>query len=138
MLSEKTFVMVKPDGVERGLVGEILAKFERRGLKLRALRMMRVSGELAREHYGVHADKPFFDDLIEYITSGPVVASVWEGPNAIEAARSTMGATNPAEAAAGTVRGDFGLHIDNNLVHGSDGPDTAEREIALFFPDELQ
>ncbi len=133
---EKTFAMVKPDGVERGLVGEILGRFEKRGLKMCALKFMRVSRELAEEHYGVHRDKPFYDTLIEYITSGPVVASVFEGPNAINAVRATMGATDPAEAAPGTIRGDFGVHIDHNLVHGSDGPDTATREITLFFPDE--
>ncbi|MFP4200480.1 MAG: nucleoside-diphosphate kinase [Clostridia bacterium] len=138
MEREKTFVMIKPDGVERGLVGAILARLEKRGLTLRALRFMQVSRELAEEHYGVHAEKPFYPALIEYITSGPVVASLWEGPNAIEAVRSTMGATDPSEAAPGTIRGDFGLHIDQNLVHGSDGPETAAKEIGLFFPDEAK
>ncbi|MFO7941462.1 MAG: nucleoside-diphosphate kinase [Bacillota bacterium] len=138
MANEKTFVMIKPDGVERGLVGEILTRMEKRGLTLRALRFMQVSRALAEEHYGVHADKPFYPGLIEYITSGPVVASIWEGPNAIEAVRSTMGATDPSEAAPGTIRGDLGLHIDQNLVHGSDGPETAVKEISLFFPDEMK
>ena len=136
MQREQTFVMIKPDGVERGLVGDVLRRFEGRGLQLRALNLMEVSRGLAEEHYGVHADKPFYPALIEYITSGPVVASVWEGPNAVEAVRATMGATNPAEAAPGTIRGDYCLHIDHNLVHGSDAPETAEREIALFFPGE--
>ncbi len=136
MEREQTFVMIKPDGVDRGLVGEVLRRFEERGLELRALKFMEVSRALAEEHYGVHADKPFYPALIEYITSGPAVASVWEGPNAVEAVRATMGATNPAEAAPGTIRGDYCLHIDRNLVHGSDAPETAEREIALFFSDE--
>ncbi len=135
---ESTFVMLKPDAVQRGLVGEILGRFERRGLKIVALKIVHVSVEFAHRHYAVHVGKPFFAGLIKYITSGPVVAMVLEGTNAIEVARATMGATNPAKAAAGTIRADFGLEMGRNLVHGSDGPETAAFEIGLWFgPNEL-
>jgi nucleoside-diphosphate kinase len=135
---ERTFVMIKPDGVQRGLVGEILRRFEQRGLKIVALKLVSVSDELANRHYAVHVGKPFFPGLIKYITSGPVVAMVLEGTDAIAAARSTMGATNPAKAAPGTIRADLGIEMGRNLVHGSDGAETAQFEIGLWFqPAEL-
>lgn len=134
---ERTFIMVKPDGVQRGLIGEIITRFERRGLKLVAMRFVHVSRALAEEHYAVHRERPFYAGLIEYITSGPVVAMVWEGPNAISVARSTMGATNPVNAAPGTIRADYGMMIGRNLVHGSDGPETAAFEIGLWFGDDI-
>jgi nucleoside-diphosphate kinase len=130
---ERTLIIVKPDAMERGLLGEILSRFERRGLKTVALKMMRIDEALARRHYGEHEGKPFFPGLISYITSSPVVVAVFEGPRAIEVARQTMGATDPAKAAPGTIRADLGLEMGRNLVHGSDGPETAAREIALFF-----
>ncbi|MCO6451419.1 MAG: nucleoside-diphosphate kinase [Caldilineales bacterium] len=133
---ERTFIMLKPDAVQRGLIGEIISRFERRGLKLVGMRFMHVPKSLAEEHYAVHKERPFYNGLIEYITSGPVVAMVWEGPNAIAAARSTMGATNPVNAAPGTIRADFGMEIGRNLVHGSDGNETAAFEIGLWFGDE--
>jgi nucleoside-diphosphate kinase len=130
--------MVKPDGVQRGLVGEIIMRLERRGLKLVAGKFMQVSRELAETHYAVHKGKPFYDGLVQYITSAPVMAMVWEGPYAIQAVRQTMGATRPTEAAPGTVRHDFALEVGRNLTHASDGPETANAEIALWFePDEL-
>lgn len=135
-LEEQTFIMVKPDGVQRELVGEIISRFERRGLRMVAAKVMQIDAALAEEHYAMHADKPFFSSLIEYITSGPVVAMVYSGEAAIEAARSTMGATNPIEATPGTIRGDFGLDIEKNLVHGSDSEESARREISLFFSDD--
>ena len=135
---ERTFVMLKPDAVQRGLVGEIILRFERRGLKLVTMKMVHVSTEFANKHYAVHVGKPFFDGLIQYITSGPVVAMVLEGTSAIEVARATMGATNPAKAAPGTIRADFALEMGRNLVHGSDGPDTAASEMGMWFsPEEL-
>ena len=135
---ERTLVLIKPDGVQRQLIGTIIARLEQRGLKIVGLKMVQVSQELARTHYAIHEGKPFFEPLISYITSAPVVAMIIEGPNAIEAARSTMGATNPVKASPGTIRADFGLEIGRNLVHGSDGPETAATEIALWFsPDEL-
>jgi len=129
--------MVKPDGVQRGLVGEIIARFERRGLKIVALKMMQVSDEFARQHYAVHEGKPFFAGLVKYITSAPVVAMVAEGTNAVLAVRQTVGATRPNEAAPGTIRADFALEIGRNLVHASDGPETAASEIALWFGDSV-
>ena len=132
-MSERTFVMVKPDGVRRRLVGEIIGRFERRGLTLAALKMLTPSRELAERHYAVHRERPFFGELVEFITSGPVVAMIWEGESAVAAARQMMGATNPLEAAPGSIRGDFALEIGQNLVHGSDGPETAAQEIALWF-----
>ncbi|MFB5085118.1 nucleoside-diphosphate kinase, partial [Symbiobacterium thermophilum] len=130
---ERSFVMVKPDGVQRGLIGEVISRLERRGLKLVAAKLMRVSRELAEEHYAQLKDKPFFPSLIEFITSGPVMAMVWEGPNAISIIRKTMGATNPANAEPGTIRADFACDVSYNVVHGSDGPESAEREIRLWF-----
>ena len=134
---ERTFIIVKPDGVQRGLVGQIISRFERRGLKLVAMKMIHVSEELASEHYAVHKERPFYGSLISYITSSPVVAMVVEGTNAITVVRNTVGATNPADAAPGTIRADFGLEIGRNLVHASDGPDTAASETALWFGEDL-
>jgi nucleoside-diphosphate kinase len=130
---EQTLVLVKPDGVQRGLVGEIITRFERRGLKLLGLKFMQVTPELAAKHYGVHRERPFYNSLVEYITSGPVVAMVWEGKDAIQTVRNTMGVTNPTNAAPGTIRGDLGVEIGRNLVHGSDGLESAASEVALFF-----
>ncbi len=134
---ERTFIILKPDAVQRGLVGEIIARFERRGLKIVAMKMVHVGDELARQHYAVHAERPFFQGLVKYITSSPVVTMVLEGTNAIGVVRNTVGATNPANAAPGTIRADFGLEIGRNLVHASDGPETAVSEIALWFGDDL-
>ena len=135
---ERTFVAVKPDGVGRGLVGEVVGRLERKGLRLVGLKMMRVGEELAGRHYEAHREKPFFGGLVRFITSGPIVAMVWEGQDAIQIARGVMGATDPAKAAPGTLRGDFAMQIAANIVHGSDGPEAAEREIGLFFrPGEL-
>jgi len=135
---ERTLILVQPDGVQRGLVGAIIARFERRGLKLLGLKFLHMPRQMAEEHYAVHKERPFYESLVSYITSGPVVAMVWEGKDAIAAARMTMGSTKPTEAAPGTIRGDFGMEIGRNLVHGSDGEETAVKEVALFFaPDEL-
>ena len=133
---ERTLILVKPDAVQRGLIGEVLGRLERRGLRLVALRLMRADEALARRHYAEHEGKPFFGGLVDYITSSPLVAAVFEGPDAIAAARQTMGATRPVEAAPGTIRGDLALEVGRNLVHGSDGPASAAREIALFFGGE--
>jgi len=133
---ERTFVAVKPDGVERGYVGEIISRFERRGLKLVGLKQMQVSVELAERHYGEHKGKPFFAGLVGFITSGPIVAMVWEGKGAITLARNVIGATNPAQSAPGTIRGDLAVEIGRNMVHGSDGPESAAREIGLFFKED--
>jgi nucleoside-diphosphate kinase len=133
---ERTLIIVKPDGVQRGLIGEIISRFERRGLRIVALKMIQITTELAERHYAIHKGKPFYAGLIDYITSGPVVVMVWEGNNAIEVARKTMGATRPAEAAPGTIRADFGLEVGRNLVHGSDGEETAAVEVNLFFSEE--
>ncbi|MDI6632555.1 MAG: nucleoside-diphosphate kinase [Bacillota bacterium] len=130
---ERTFVMVKPDAVQRGLVGEIIARFEKRGYKLAALKMFVMPREMAETHYGEHKGKPFFEGLVDFITSGPVVAMVWEGKNVIAAAREMMGATDPQKALPGTIRGTFGIDVGRNVVHGSDSPASAAREIALFF-----
>ncbi|MBI5292724.1 MAG: nucleoside-diphosphate kinase [Chloroflexi bacterium] len=135
---EKTFVIVKPDAVQRGLVGEIVARIERRGLRLAGMKFMQVSRALAEEHYAIHQGKPFYDGLITYITSSPVVAMVWEGNKAVEAVRQLMGATNPTAAAPGTVRADFALEIGRNLTHASDSVENGTTEVALWFkPDEL-
>ena len=135
---ERTLILVKPDGVQRGLIGEIIGRFERRGLKLLGLKFIQMSEELAGQHYGEHVGKPFYNDLVAYITSGPVVAMVWEGKNAVAAARGTIGATKPYEATAGSIRGDFGMEIGRNLVHGSDSVENGEKEANLFFsPAEL-
>ena len=133
---QQTFIIVKPDAVQRGLIGEIITRFERRGLKIVAMKMLDVSDELARKHYAVHEGKPFFDGLIDYITSSPVVAMVVEGTEAITLVRNTVGVTRPVEAAPGTIRGDFGIEVGRNLVHASDGPETAVSEIALWFGDD--
>jgi nucleoside-diphosphate kinase len=130
---ERTLVLVKPDAMQRGLAGEIISRLERRGLKIVAMRLLHMDEALARRHYAVHEDKSFFEPLICYITSCPIIAAVFEGPNAIEVVRQTMGSTNPAEAAPGTIRGDLGLETGRNLIHGSDSPQTAEKEITLFF-----
>jgi len=130
---ERTLVIIKPDAVQRGLIGETVSRLERRGLKIVGMKLMQIDEELARRHYSVHRGKPFFEGLIDYITSAPVVVMVVEGPKAIEAVRLTMGATDPVNAAPGTIRGDYALDILRNLVHGSDGPDTARAEVALFF-----
>ena len=137
-MTERTLVLVKPDGVQRLLVGRILARYEERGLKLVGLKLVRVSRELAEEHYAVHAERPFFVSLVDFITSGPLVALALEGPNAIAVVRAINGATRPHEAAPGTIRGDFALETAQNIVHASDGPETATVELALWFrPDEL-
>jgi len=135
---ERTFVMVKPDGVQRGLVGEIVSRFEQRGLKLAGAKFMQIDEELAHEHYAEHEDKPFFEGLVDFITSGPVMAMVWEGQDATRQVRGMMGETDPAESAPGTVRGDFGLDLGRNVIHGSDheDPGADEREIHLFFDDD--
>lgn len=134
---ERTFIILKPDAVQRGLIGEIIQRFERRGLKIVAMRFVRVSEELARKHYAVHAERSFFPSLISYITSAPVVAMVLEGTNSIQIVRNTVGATKPGDATPGSIRADFGLEIGRNLVHASDGSDTAASEIALWFGDDL-
>lgn len=133
---ERTFVMVKPDGVRRGLVGEILGRFERKGFRIVGLKMLRIGQALAEAHYAEHRDKPFFKGLVEFITSGPVVAFILEGPNAILEVRKMMGATHPKDALPGTIRGDFATTIDENVIHGSATPEDAAREIALFFKEE--
>jgi nucleoside-diphosphate kinase len=130
---EKTLVLVKPDGVQRGLVGEVISRLERRGLRMVAAKFMAVSKELAEEHYGIHKGRPFYESLISYITSSPVMAMVWEGPNAVAAVRQTMGATRPTEAAPGTIRHDFGLEVGRNLTHASDSPANGELESNLWF-----
>jgi len=130
---EQTLVLVKPDGVQRGLIGEIIVRLERRGLKLLGLKLMQMSRELAAAHYAAHEGKSFYNGLVDYITSGPVVAMVWEGKDAIAIVRKTMGATKAGEAEPGTIRGDFAVEIGRNLVHGSDGVESAAREVALFF-----
>ena len=134
-MDERTLVLIKPDAMKRGLAGEILARFEQRGLVVRAARMVRVDHELAGHHYEEHREKPFFRELVDFITSAPTLALVLEGESAIEVVRTTMGATNPTSAAPGTIRGDLALAMPDNLVHGSDSPASAEREIALWFPD---
>lgn len=130
---ERSLILIKPDGVERSLIGPIITRFEQRGLKIVGMKMVRVSDELARRHYAIHEGKPFFEPLIEYITSAPVVAMVCEGPEAVQIARNTIGATRPVEATAGSIRGDFCLMVGRNLVHGSDSLKNAEAEIALWF-----
>ena len=134
-MPDRTLILVKPDAFERALTGEVIVRFERKGLRLVALKLMQVDVELAERHYGEHAGKPFFGELVEFITRGPLVALVLEGEGAIEAARQVIGATNPLEAAPGSIRGDFATEITFNLVHGSDSPNSAAREIELFFPE---
>ena len=135
---ERTFIMIKPDGVQRRLVGEIVRRFETRGLRLIGLKLLHPSQELAEAHYAVHRGKPFYEDLVRFVTSGPVVAMVWEGNDAIRLCRAMMGALKPIEAAPGTIRGDFTTEVQTNLVHGSDALETAQAEISLWFkPEEL-
>ncbi|MCO4781380.1 MAG: nucleoside-diphosphate kinase [Candidatus Cloacimonetes bacterium] len=133
MAVEQTYTMVKPDGVQRQLVGEIISRFENKGLKLAGLKISQISKEKAETHYGEHKERPFFGELVDFITSGPVVAMVWEGENAIAISRTLMGATKAEEAAPGTIRGDFALYTGKNLVHGSDSTESAKREIGIFF-----
>ena len=133
---ERTLVLIKPDAVQRGLAGEILSRLERRGLKFVAMRLMQVDEALARRHYAEHEGKPFLEGLVTFITSSPIVAAVVEGPNAVETVRTIMGPTDPQQAPPGTIRGDYGLFIQNNLIHGSDSLESARREIALFFRDD--
>lgn len=133
MASEDTFVMVKPDGVESGLVGEVVSRYERKGLALTQMSMLTIDQEMAETHYAEHVSKPFFSELVTFITSGPVVAMVWTGESAVSVSRSLIGATNPADASPGTIRGDLGLHLSQNIVHGSDSLESAEREIRIFF-----
>jgi nucleoside-diphosphate kinase len=132
---DRTLILVKPDAFERGLTGEVIARFERKGLMIVAMRHMTVDRPLAEEHYAEHRGKPFYEDLVGFITGGPLVAMVLEGYEAVTAARQVIGATNPLEAAPGSIRGDFGLEVQTNLVHGADSPESAERETALFFPE---
>ncbi len=134
---EQTLIIIKPDGVQRGLVGEIIRRFELRGLRIVAMKFMQVDEALAKKHYAEHAERPFFNALVSYITSAPVVVVVLEGTKAIQSARNTIGATNPADSAAGTIRGDFGLEIGRNLVHGSANADDAKREVELWFGADL-
>ncbi len=133
---ERTFLAIKPDGVQRGLVGEIIRRFESKGFTLVGLKFMKVSRELAESHYAVHRERPFFPSLIEFITSGPVVAMVWEGEGVVASARKMIGATNPLSAEPGTIRGDFGVSVGRNIIHGSDAIETAQTEVNLWFKDE--
>lgn len=135
-LMERTFLMVKPDGVQRNIIGEIVSRLEKKGFQLVGAKLMQVSTSLAEQHYGEHKEKPFFGELVDFITSGPVFAMVWEGENVIATARQMMGSTNPIDAQPGTIRGDFGLTVGKNVIHGSDSPESAEREIKLFFKEE--
>jgi nucleoside-diphosphate kinase len=138
MAMERTYLMIKPDGVQRGLCGEIVSRFEKKGLKLVAMKLMVIPKATAEEHYGEHKGKKFYDSLIAYITSGPVLAMVWEGDNAVAVCRTMMGKTNPQESAPGTIRGDYAMVTGLNIIHGSDSVESAKREIALFFrPEEL-
>ncbi len=138
MNKERTFIAIKPDGVQRGLIADIIGKFEKKGFKLVGLKQLIPSKELAQKHYGVHKDRPFYNDLVDFISSGPVVAMVWEGQGVILNARKLIGSTNPLESDPGTIRGDFAINIGRNIVHGSDGKDTADFEINLWFKkDEL-
>ena len=137
MAVERTLILIKPDAMRRGLAGEILRRFETRGLEMRAARLLRADSALAEQHYDVHREKPFFGELVEFITSGPTLALVLQGEGAIATCRTTIGATNPADATPGSIRGDLALSMPDNLVHGSDSPETAAAEIALWFPDGL-
>ena len=137
MAAEQTLILVKPDGVQRGLIGEVIARIERKGFTLRALELRTLDRETAEEHYGEHRERPFFGELVDFITSGSLVAMCVEGEDAIKGMRQIMGATNPIEAATGSIRGDFATVIGENLVHGSDSPESAERELGLFFPDRF-
>lgn len=133
---ERTFTMIKPDGVQKGLIGEIIGRIEAKGFKLVGLKIMAISQELAQKHYAEHKEKPFFGELVDFITSGPVVAMVWEGPGVISSMRTLMGKTNPSEALPGTIRGDLAISTAQNIIHGSDSPESAQREIGLFFQTE--
>ncbi len=133
---ERTFIMIKPDGVQRGLVGNIISRFEAKGFTLVGLKALNVSRELAEEHYAVHKERPFFSGLIEFITSGPVVAMVWEGEGVVAGARKLIGATNPLTAEPGTIRGDYGISVGRNIIHGSDAIETGQTEIALWFKED--
>ena len=133
---ERSLVLIKPDAMQRGLAGTIIARLEKQGLKLIALKMLHMDKALARQHYAVHKDNPFFDNLVNYISSAPIVAAVFEGNNTVEAIRKTTGATDPAKAEPGTIRADFGIDIEHNSIHGSDSVETAEKEIKLFFSDK--
>jgi nucleoside-diphosphate kinase len=135
MASERTLILVKPDAFARGLTGEIIKRFERKGLSILALKHMRVTEDLAKQHYAEHDGKPFFGELVEFITSGPLVAMVLEGESAIRAARQVIGATNPLEATTGSIRGDYAIEVGKNMVHGSDSPESGSREAGLFFPE---
>jgi nucleoside-diphosphate kinase len=132
---DRTLILVKPDAFARNLTGEIIARFERKGLRIAALKQMVVTRELAEQHYAEHAERPFFGELVEFITSGPIVAMVLEGPQAVKAARQVIGATNPLEATTGSIRGDFATEVGQNMVHGSDADESAAREAGLFFPE---
>ena len=135
---ERTYLMIKPDGVQRGICGGIVSRFEKKGLKLVAMKLMVIPKEVAENHYGEHKERPFFPSLINYITSGPVLAMVWEGESAVSVCRNMMGKTNPKESAPGTIRGDYGMQTGMNIIHGSDSVESAEREISIFFrPEEL-
>jgi len=134
-VAQRTLVLVKPDGVKKGLIGEIISRLEKKGLKIAAMRMLQMDKALARRHYAVHKGKPFFAGLVDFITSGPIVAVVVEGEKSVEVVRKLMGETDPVKAAPGTIRGDYGLDIGENLIHGSDSEENAQKEIALFFPD---
>lgn len=136
MVSERTFLMVKPDGVQRGLIGKVITRLEERGLKIVAMRMLTIDEGLAKRHYQEHEGKPFFQPLVDFITSGPVAAMVLEGDDAIAQVRTMMGATDPKRSAPGTIRGDFGMYLSRNVVHGSDSPESAAREISLFFSED--
>lgn len=133
---ERTFIAIKPDGVQRGLINEIIGRFEKKGFTLVGLKLLNVSRELAEQHYDVHKEKPFFKGLVEFITSGPVVAMVWQGDGVVASARKIIGVTNPLNAEPGTIRGDFGISIGRNIIHGSDAVETAQREISLWFKEE--
>ncbi|MBD8025225.1 nucleoside-diphosphate kinase [Ureibacillus sp. Re31] len=137
MAIEKTFLMIKPDGVKRQVIGDIVNRFERRGFELKGAKLMVASREIAEAHYAEHADKPFFGELVDFITSGPVFAMVWEGENVISLARTMMGKTNPADSQPGTIRGDFAVTVAENIIHGSDSVESAEREISLWFGEGL-
>jgi nucleoside-diphosphate kinase len=135
---ERTYVMIKPDAVQRGLIGEIISRFEKKGLSLVAMKLMIIPKETAERHYGEHKGKKFFEPLMSYITSGPVTAMVWEGEDAVSVCRNMMGKTNPKDAVPGTIRSDYGMQTGRNIIHGSDSPESAEREISIFFrPDEI-
>jgi nucleoside-diphosphate kinase len=133
--ASRTLILIKPDAFERGLTGEILARFERKGLRIKALRLLQADEDIANVHYAEHTEKPFFSELVEFITRGPLVAAIFEGHEAVTAARQVIGATNPIEAAPGSIRGDFALEVTYNMVHGSDSDESAEREVGIWFPD---